>query len=249
MKRTITALALLAALAAAGCGSSSSSDTSSNSNSTPAPAKPAKQAFDPSRFVHGVDNPMFPLKPGTVFRYRVMKDGKLSTEFMTVTNKTRRVAGVDATVVHDVVYTQGKPSEDTDDWYAQDRDGNVWYMGEATRELDRSGKTTTTEGSWEAGVHGARAGIFMPARPKVGQSFQQEYLKGHAEDRFLVVSLDDHVQVPYGAMDHALRTREWTPLEPGVIDRKYYVHGVGMVLEDTVKGGKERAELMSVKHG
>jgi hypothetical protein len=238
MNRTVTTLAILAvALPVAGCGSSSN------------PTPPAKRAFDASRFVRGVDNPMFPLKPGTVYRYRVMKDGELSTEFMTVTKQTHRVAGVDATVVHDVVYTNGKPSEDTNDWYAQDRDGNVWYMGEATRELDRSGKTTTTEGSWEAGVHDARPGIFMPAHPKVGQSFQQEYLKGHAEDRFMIVSLDDRVQVPYRAMDHALRTREWTPLEPGVIDRKYYVRGVGMVLEDTVKGGNERAELMSVKRG
>jgi hypothetical protein len=240
MNRRLVALAILSALPVAGCGSTSHE-----------PAKPAKPArgFDASRFVHGVDNPWFPLKPGTVLRYRGAKDGEPSTEVMTVTDRTRTILGVAATVVQDRLYKRGKLAEDTTDWYAQDRDGNVWYVGEATRELDKNGKTTSTEGSWQAGVQGARAGIFMPAKPAVGQSFRQEYLKGQAEDHFAVEALDTSVKVPWGRSGHALRTREWTPLEPGVIDAKYYVRGIGTVLEQTVKGGNERNELVSFKSG
>jgi hypothetical protein len=237
MNRKLTALAVLAALPIAGCGSTSHHA-----------AKPA-HGFDASRFVRGVDNPWFPLKPGTVLRYRGEKDGKPSTEVMTVTNQTRDIAGVPATVVRDRLYEHGRVAEDTTDWYAQDRDGNVWYVGEATREVDARGRTTSTEGSWRTGVNHAQPGIFMPAHPAVGQSFRQEYLKGQAEDHFAVAQFDAHVQVPWGMSDHALRTREWTPLEPGVIDSKYYVRGIGTVLEQTVKGGNERNELVSFKSG
>ncbi|MFL5780713.1 MAG: hypothetical protein ACJ760_05315 [Thermoleophilaceae bacterium] len=250
MRRTITALALLTAAAApiAGCGSSPSQE----------PAKPTKQArpaaspapaFDPSRFVRQVDNPWFPLIPGSVYRYRGEKDGKPSTDVMTVTHRTRDVGGVAATLVLDRLYERGRLAEDTSDFYGQDRDGNVWYLGEATRELDRSGRTTSTEGSWETGVHGAEPGIFMPAHPAVGQSFRQEYLKGQAEDHFAVVAFGQPVKVPGVHTTNALRTKEWTPVEPGVIDAKYYVRGIGTVLEQTVKGGNERNELVSFKRG
>ena len=137
--------------------------------------------------------------------------------------------------------------EDTIDWYAQDRQGNVWYLGEATKELDRKDKVKSREGSWQAGVNGAEAGIFMPAHPKVGQTFRQEYYKGQAEDHFQVLSLNASIHVPYISTRHALKTREWSPLEPGVIDAKYYVRGIGTVHEATVKGGNERLELFSVK--
>jgi hypothetical protein len=108
---------------------------------------------------------------------------------------------------------------------------------------------TSREGSWQAGVHGARAGIVMPARPRVGQSFRQEYLAGHAEDHFLVLSVAASVHVPYTSSRRALLTKEWTPLEPGVIDHKVYLRGIGMVKEETVKGGDERGELVSYRHG
>jgi hypothetical protein len=249
MKRTTTALALLAtaAVAVAGCGSSPSHEQASQARSAASPA-PAP-AFDPSRFVRRVDNPWFPLAPGSVYRYRGVKDGKPTTEVMTVTRRTREVGGVAATVVLDRLYERGRLAEDTSDWYGQDRDGNVWYLGEATRELDRSGRTTSTEGSWETGVKGAEPGIFMPARPAVGQSFRQEYLKGQAEDHFAVVAFGQPVKVPGVRTTDALRTKETTPLEPGVIDAKYYVRGIGTVLEQTVKGGDERNELVSFKRG
>ena len=106
-----------------------------------------------------------------------------------------------------------------------------------------------TEGSWQSGRAGAKPGIFMPAHPRVGDSFRQEFLKGHAEDHFRVLSLRAHVRSPYVTSKHALLTKEWTPLEPGTIDHKFYVRGIGTVLEQTVKGGDERNVLVSVSHG
>src|SRR5262249_54653973 len=147
------------------------------------------------------------------------------------------IAGVRCTVVHDRLSLAGKLAERTDDWYAQDKAGNVWYFGEATAELDASGKVTTTEGSWRTGVDGAQAGILIPAHPMVGQRFRQEYYAGHAEDHSQILRLSRRT----------LLTREWTPLEPGVIDHKTYRRGVGMVTEATVKGGDERAVLVSVR--
>ena len=114
-----------------------------------------------------------------------------------MTHSTKTIQGVRATVLHDNLYLAGKLAERTSDWYAQDADGNVWYLGEDTAELDRNGRVTSTEGSWQAGVDGAEAGIYMPAQPKVGESYSQEYYKGHAEDHFRVVSLRTSVDVPY----------------------------------------------------
>jgi len=165
-----------------------------------------------------------------------------------VTGATRTIAGVRATAVSDRLYEAGKLAERTTDWYAQDRSGTVWYFGEATAELDREGRVTSTEGSWIAGVDGARAGIIMPAHPRVGQSFRQEYLKGHAEDHFQVLSLRATIHTPGASSSgHALLTKEWTPLEPGVIDDKVYVRGIGMVKEQTIKGGSELGVLAQVR--
>jgi hypothetical protein len=200
----------------------------------------------PSRFVHGVTNPWFPLRPGTTLTYRGVKDGKPSRDVVHVTGATRRIAGVVCTAVSDRLYLSGRLEERTTDYYAQDKAGNVWYFGEATAELDVHGKVKTREGSWLAGVNGARAGLFMPARPHVGQSALQEYYKGHAEDHFRVVSLSARVHTPAASSSHALLTKEWTPLEPRVLDHKYYVRGIGTVLEQTVKGGDERNVLVSV---
>jgi hypothetical protein len=140
-------------------------------------------------------------------------------------------------VVGDRLYLRGRLAERTTDWYSQDKAGNVWYFGEDTAELDKNGKVTSTSGTWQAGANGARPGIFMSAHPKVGQAFQQEFAKGEAEDHFKVVAV-------LGA--NALSTREWTPLEPGTLDSKTYVRGIGTVLELTVKGGDERLELVSI---
>ena len=194
-----------------------------------------------------VDNPWFPLEPGTVYEYRGVRDGRPTRDVMTVTRKTKLVDGAPCVVVSDLLYIDGRLAERTSDWYTQDAKGNVWYFGEATAELDESGKVTTTEGSWQSGRNGARPGIFMPAHPRVGYAGRQEYYKGHAEDHFRVVSLRASVRVPYTLSKSALLTEEWTPLEPGVRDHKFYVRGIGTVLEQTVKGGDERNELVSVK--
>ena len=199
-------------------------------------------------FVRSITNPWFPLKPGTTFVYTGRKDGQKGRDLVTVTKHTKRIRGVLCTAVDDRLYLRGRLAERTTDWYAQDAHGNVWYFGEATAELNKAGKVTSREGSWQAGVDGAREGIFMPGHPKVGQSFRQEYFKGHAEDHFAVVSLSASVLVPYTASAHALLTKEWTPLEPDTLDHKLYIRGIGLVKEETIKGGDELWELNDVSH-
>jgi hypothetical protein len=201
------------------------------------------------RFVHRIDNPWLPFRPGTVFVYRGVKDGKASRDVVGVTTHTRTIDGVRCVAVDDRLYLRGALEERTTDWYAQDAQGNVWYFGEATAELDAAGRVTGREGSWQAGLHGARPGIVMPARPRVGQTFRQEFYKGHAEDHFQVLGLSASVHVPYTSSRKALLTKEWTPLEPGVIDHKLYLRGIGMVEELTVKGGDEHGSLVSYRRG
>jgi hypothetical protein len=203
----------------------------------------------PAGFATLVDNPWFPLRPVTTYVYRGVKDGQPSRDVFTVTSATKTIQGVRCTVVRDRLYLRGQLRERTEDWYAQDKAGNVWYFGEATAELTRGGKVTSTEGSWQAGVDGARAGIFMPAHPHRGQTGQQEYYKGHAEDHFRVLSLTASVHTPAASSEQALLTREWTPLEPGVVDHKLYVKGIGTVLEQAVKGGDERNSLVALRSG
>jgi hypothetical protein len=191
-----------------------------------------------AKYSSHVDNPWFPLRPGTIYVYRGAKDGEPSREVLTVTRLTKTIAGAPCVVLHDDLYLSGHLAERTTDWYTQDSDGNVWYFGEDTAELDRKGRVTSTEGTWQAGRDGAQAGIFMPAHPRVGASFRQELYKGHAEDHFRVVGIDGSI----------LRTREWTPLEPGAIDFKTYRRGVGTVAE-RAKDGSERATLVAVRRG
>jgi hypothetical protein len=198
-------------------------------------------------FVRRVTNPWFPLTPGTIYVYRGVKDGKVARDVVRVLHTTRTIQGVRCTSVGDRLYLAGRLEERTTDWYAQDRRGNVWYFGEATAELDRSGHVTSTEGSWLAGRHGARAGIYITGHPQVGQTGRQEYYKGHADDHFAVVSVNARVSVPYVTSTHAVLTKEWTPLEPGTLDHKYYVRGIGTVKEVTVKGPVERDVLVSVR--
>jgi hypothetical protein len=201
----------------------------------------------PSEFVARVDNQWFPLQPGTTLVYRGRKDGEPSRDVVSVLKEKKRILGVRCTVVSDKLYLSGKIEERTHDWYAQDRAGNVWYFGEATAELNPNGTVKTREGSWQAGVDGALAGIFMPAHPHPGQTGVQEFLKGHAEDHFRVLSRSASVRTPAASSDDALLTREWTPLEPGVVDHKLYVKGFGTVLERTVKGGDELNELVKIR--
>jgi hypothetical protein len=198
-------------------------------------------------FSANVDNPWFPLKPGTTFRYEGVKDGKPAVDLFTVTHRVKRVNGAPCREIHDRLFLAGKLEERTTDWYSQDGHGTVWYFGESTMELDSRGHIVTREGSWRAGSHGARPGVFMPARPRVRQTFAQEHFAGHAEDHFKVLSLHSSVSVPFGSFSgNVLLTREWTPLEPKVVDHKYYVKGVGEVAEVTARGPKETGLLVSV---
>jgi hypothetical protein len=191
-----------------------------------------------------IDNQWFPLIPGARYVYAGVKDGKPARDVLTVTHRTIRIDGVPCVVVEDRLYLRGRLGERTTDWYSQDRHGNVWYFGERTAELDSSGRVTSTSGSWTAGVGGARPGIYITATPQIGRVFTQEYAKGEAEDHFKAISLLKTVTGSRATT--ALLTQEWTPLEPGTIDHKLYVRGIGTVLEQTERGGDERLELVSV---
>jgi hypothetical protein len=190
-------------------------------------------------FTTDIDNPWLPLAAGNRWVYKETgQDGSVQRVVVKVTHRTKLIAnGVTARVVRDTVSEEGEVIEDTFDWYAQDGRGNVWYLGEDTKEYE-NGKVVTTKGSWEAGVDGAVAGIIMPANPRRGMQYRQEYLKGEAEDKARVVS----------RFKNSVLTREWTPLEPGIFEYKLYARGVGTVLELTVPSG-DREELVSFHRG
>jgi len=199
-----------------------------------------------SAFSPVATNRWFPLEPGMRWEYRGVKDGRPMREIVRVTAHVERVAGVPCATVDDRAWVDGKLAERTTDWYTQDAHGTVWYYGERTAELDRRGRVVSREGSWRAGVAGARPGVFMPATPRVGAAFAQEHFAGHAEDHFRVVSLHASATVPFGGFRAtALETREWTPLEPGVRDGKWYAAGIGVVREAAIRGPVEHAELVA----
>jgi hypothetical protein len=166
---------------------------------------------------------------------------------MTVTTDTKVILGVTTIVVRDQAYENGVLVEDTFDWYAQDKAGNVWYFGEDTKELDANGNVISTEGSWEAGVNGAEPGIVMEANPKKGDKYQQEFAADVAEDMAQVIGFEDSFCVRYGCFEDVLVTKEWTPLEHGVVENKYYAKGVGFISSVMVKGGDEQTELVRVR--
>ena len=239
--------AALALVVVAGCGAPSGGTGGEAKSKTEKAQKAYAPKIVPSDFSTKIDNKYFPLKPGTTFVYKGKFHGTAERDVMAVTHDTRRVMGVECLVASDRVTEGGKLTEQTYDWYAQDNKGNVWYFGEHVTEY-KMGKVTGHEGSWESGVNGARPGIAMKADPRVRQIYRQEYSKGVAEDKARVISLNGSVKVPYGKYDHVLVTEEFTPLEPGVVERQYYVAGVGDIVEATVKGQQERIELVSVKH-
>jgi hypothetical protein len=209
--------------------------------------QPYDPRFDPANFVDVIDNPYFPLSPGTELVYKGISDGEHEVIEITVTNDTKTILGITATVVRDQVFVAGELAEDTFDWYAQDRQGNVWYLGEDTKEYEK-GKVVSTEGSWEAGVDGAQPGIIMLADPLSADTYRQEFYEGEAEDLARVVSLDESVTVPQGSFDQVLKTEEWTPLQPKLLENKFYARGVGVVLERLIKGGEEVLRLIEIRH-
>jgi hypothetical protein len=245
--------AILATLAllAAGCGSDGSGSSASSATlpvdtrstaDRPLPQGGERVRLDPSDFTTRIDNRYFPMAPGTRWVYREMgENGREQRDEVTVTMRIKVVDGVRARVVHDVETQAGVRLEDTFDWYAQDRAGNVWYLGERTREYEH-GKVSSTEGSWEAGVDDAQAGVIMPAHPKVGMHYRQEHYRGHAEDRAEVVGFDQHAVVPFGQFGDVLVTEDTNPLARGAEEHKYYAGGVGPVL--TVSMGGRREELI-----
>jgi hypothetical protein len=209
-----------------------------------------------SHFGHNsnlVTNPWFPLARGSVYVYEGQSDLRQARDVLTVTRKVKTITGIRAAVVTDRVFLNGRLAERTTDWYAQDKRGTVWYLGEKTAELNARGKVISKEGSFLNGRDGARGGIFMPANPQVGQSFQQEAFKGHAEDRFRILNLATSVTTPAVSSQSAMLTEETTPLEPKVVVQKYYVQGIGPVKEQQVAGAPpgqaEQIQLVSFQAG
>jgi hypothetical protein len=222
-----------------GCGGSSKSTSSAT---LPQGTKPVK--LDPADFTTKIDNPYWPMRPGSHWVYREVENGEAQRVDVTVTNRTKRLEGIEARVVHDRVSRNGETLEDTFDWCAQDSDGNLWYLGEDTAEYE-NGRLKTKEGSWAAGVDGAEPGIVVPAAPKQGLSYRGEYYAGHAEDAAEVLNVDSQVQVPFGRFRNALLTRNYSSIEPTVEEMKLYARGVGPVMELLVSGGSGRTELLS----
>ena len=253
--RAVVVLVATCCAVLSGCGSGDqTAEPSEESNAQPssdAPATALPQSdepvdLDPADFSAEVTNPWFPLDPGTCWTYReTTEDGEVVRVVVTATAVTREIAnGVTARVVRDTVTLDGEIIEDTLDWYAQDEEGAVWYLGEDTAEFE-DGDITTREGSFEAGVDGAQAGVIMPASPAVGMSYRQEYYEGEAEDNGEVLALGQQAVVPAGDYDDLVKTADTTPLEPDVLEHKYYARGVGLVLTvDREAGGRE--ELLSV---
>jgi hypothetical protein len=237
MRYAASALLVAALLATSGCGGGSDGSL---------PVGDEEVSLDPADFTAEIDNPYWPMAPGTTWVYRETDaEGNEQEVTVTVLDETRDVMGIEARVVHDLVTEDGEPVEDTYDWYAQDADGNVWYLGEDTKEFE-SGRVVSTEGSWEAGVDGAQPGIAVPADPEVGLSYRQEYYEGEAEDAAEVLSLDEQAEAPAGSWQGVLMTKDFTPLHPEILEYKFYARGVGPVVVLGVSGGIGREELVEL---
>jgi hypothetical protein len=240
-----------AALALTACGDDDNGgdpggETTAAAQDMPQGSEPVD--LDPADFTIEIDNPYWPMSPGSRWVYRETdEEGAVLKVVVTVTDRTKLIAnGVEARVVHDVVSEDGEPIEITDDWYAQDSIGNIWYLGEDTAEYE-NGKVVSREGSFEAGVDGAQPGIIMPADPEPGLAYRQEYLKGEAEDKATVLSLDARATVPFGSFDGVLETEDVNPLnEPKpAVEHKYFARDVGPILAVGISGGGGREALIS----
>jgi len=231
-QNTIRALAIALALSAL--------------NLTVAGATDVTDDINPADFTVRIDNPFFPLPPGITFIYRGRKELSKERDVFAVTDRTIVIDGVTCRVVHDRVFMRGILQENTFDYFAQDRDGNVWYFGEDTEELDKKGNVVSTEGTWRAGVNGARPGVIMEAHPQINDHYFQELAAPLAQDEATVLSLHETASVPLSKFRNCLLTKEFTQLEPGNVEHKFYARGIGFVLSVVVKGGKERLALVNI---
>src|SRR5262244_3263684 len=234
-----TALAALAAAALAGAG------LLVPGTAAGAPARHGYEpVLNPADFVHSITNPYFPFPVGRTLIYRGVRDGVTQTDSVHVTSQTRVLEGITAVVVSDVATHNGKLLEKTTDYYAQDEQGNVWYLGERTAAF--SGGQVDHSGSWLAGVHDGEPGIVMKANPQIPNAYRQEFLAGQAEDTAWIVNRGGSTKVPYGPLKKVLSTLEATRLEPGAYDLKVYAPGIGIAREQALTGTPEFAELVSV---
>lgn len=253
-KRTPFAIALslplLVSILLAGCGGTAGGGGDEGAAGAGLPQGSEPVDLKPADFTTEIDNAYWPMRPGARWVYRESDgEGGVQRVVVTVTGGTKRVAaGIEARVVRDVASKGGEPVEVTDDYYAQDADGSLWYLGEKTAEYE-NGKVVSTAGSWEAGVDGAEAGVIVPAHPRPGMAYRQEYYAGEAEDRAKVLSVDEQVEVPFGHFTGAMLTKDLTPLEPRLVEYKLYAKGLGPVLTVDVSGESGREELLSHTEG
>jgi len=263
MKRRTTHAMTTAALLTGfltGCGDAT--PTSSPSSTTPATTSSGESnpvmdpgdggnyrpQIDPSEIAVVIDNPYMPLSIGSRWRYEGDSDGEHEVNEVVVTPDRKTVMGISAFVIHDTVAVNGELVEDTYDWFTQDNAGNVWYLGEDSKEYD-NGAVVSTAGSWEAGVDGALPGIVMPADPQVGDVYRNEFLAGEAEDMMKISDLDGTLTVDATTYTDVLTTQDWTPLEPDIIEEKSYAVGIGMIGETQLAGGDGYAELVEYTAG
>jgi hypothetical protein len=251
-QKLLAALAGCAVAAATLAATSGATSGTVNGGNDGLPQGSEVVTLNPADFTTTIDNAYWPMAPGTRWVYRETDtSGTRRDVEMTVTNDTKKIAnGITARVVHDVVTQDGAMVEVTDDWYAQDADGNVWYLGESTAEYD-NGQVVSRKGSFEAGVDGAQPGVMMPAHPVPGLSYRQEYYAGQAEDNAAIVTVgEERVEVPFGYFDaDVLMTRDLVPLEPHVQELKFYVPGIGPVLTVHTDGAGGRMELVQFTPG
>jgi hypothetical protein len=251
-RRATTRIAAMSTLVASGALALSACGDEGDAAAGDGPSLPQGSEsveLDPAEFTTAIDNPYWPMAPGSRWVYREAEGGSEQRVVVTVTERTKTIAnGIEARVVRDVVSEDGEPVEITDDWYAQDSAGNIWYLGEKTAEYEH-GEVTTTAGSFEAGVDGAEAGIAMPAQPEVGMSYRQEYYAGEAEDWAEILSTGEQAQVSHGHFTDVLVTKDLAPLEPKVLELKFYAPDVGPVLALGISGGAAREELVSYTPG
>lgn len=199
--------------------------------------------IQPSQFVSSVTNPYFPLPAGRVLRYRGETKNGVETLEIEVTHRTKAIMGVSTTVVVETHRLDGQIEEISENWFAQDQAGNVWYFGEHSQAFE-NGAPSGTPGSWEAGTGDAQPGIIMRAQPKVGDAYYQEFAPGVAQDQAQVLSTLRTVTVPFGTYSQVLVTKEWTALESSSVEHKSYAQGIGLILEEK---GSERLQLIAVQ--